>query len=105
MRSHVVAGRQSEDVQIVMEIKLALSYLLFLILCKSLIGWVWLCGPIRTRKIVRRTLQWLASQRAAFDQLMAAVDPPNHKTLETPCHQETPQTCTLLEHNLRTEKP
>ena len=91
MRSHVVAVRQSKDLQIMMEIKLALSYLLFLILCNSLIGWVWLRGPVRTRKIVRRTLQWVASQRAAFGRLMAVVDPANHKELETGFNQRTVQ--------------
>ena len=73
--AHVAVARHSEDLQIVMEIKLALSYFLFLILCNSLIGWVWLRGPVRTRKIVGRTLQWAAQLRGAFEQLMASVDP------------------------------
>ena len=91
MHAHVAVARQMEDLQIVMEIKLALSYLLFLILCNSLIGWVWLRGPVRTRKIVGQTLQWVAWQRAAFGRLMAVVDPANHKALETDFNQGTAQ--------------
>jgi len=91
MHAHVAVARKSEDLQIGMELKLALSYLLFLILCNSLVGWVWLRGPVRTRKIVRQTLQWVASQRAAFERLMAIVDPANHKVLETGFDQGTAQ--------------
>jgi len=91
MSAHVSVARNTEHLQIGMELKLALSYVLFLILCNSLIGWVWLCGPVRTRKIVRQTLQWVASQRAAFGRLMAVVDPANHKELETGFNQRTAQ--------------
>ncbi len=83
MRAHVAVARQSEDLQIVVEIKLALNYLLFLGLCNSLIGWVWLLGPVRTRKIVGHTLQWAARQRAAFAQLMARVDPASCRVVGT----------------------
>ncbi len=89
--AHVAVARQSEDLQIVMEIKLALSYLLFLILCNSLIYWVWLRGPVRTRKIVGQTLQWVAWQRAALGRVMAVVDPANHRALETGFNQGTSQ--------------
>ena len=91
MHAHVAVARQSKDVQIGMEVKLALSYLLFLILSNSLIGWVWLRGPVQTRRIVRQTLQWVAWQRAAFERLMAVVDPANHKALETGFNQGTAQ--------------
>jgi len=91
MHSHVAVARQSEDLQIVMEIKLALSYLLFLILCNFLIGWIWLRGPVRTRKVVRQTLQWVAWQRAALRRLMAVVDPANCRTLETGFNRGMPQ--------------
>jgi hypothetical protein len=91
MHAHVAVARQSEDLQIMMEIKLALSYLLFLILCNSLIGWVWLHGPVRTRKIVGQTLQWMAWQRAALGRLMAVVDPANRRALETGFTQGMPQ--------------
>ena len=87
MYAHVAVARNTEHLQIGMELKLALSYVLFLILCNSLIGWVWLRGPVRTRKIVRQTLQWVASQRAAFGRLMAVVDPANHRVLETGFNQ------------------
>ena len=75
MRAHVEAVQQSEDLRLATEIRLALSYFLFLFLCNSLIGWVWLHGPVRTRKIVGQTLQWAAQLRGAFEQLMARVDP------------------------------
>ncbi len=75
MRAHVAVAQQSDDLQLATEIKVALSYFLFLILCNSLIGWVWLYGPVRTRKIVGRTLQWAVRLRGAFEQLMATVDP------------------------------
>lgn len=87
MHAHVAVTRQSEDLQIVTEIKLALSYVLFLILCNSLIGWVWLRGPVRTRKIVGQTLQWVAWHRAALGRLMAVVDPANRRALETGFNQ------------------
>jgi hypothetical protein len=83
MRAHVAVARQSEELQIVMEIKLALNYLLFLVLCNSLVGWVWLLGPVRTRNIVGNTLQWAARKRAAFWQLMARVDPASCRVVGT----------------------
>src|SRR5260370_40497648 len=58
MHAHVAVARKSEDLQLGMELKLALSYLLFLILYYSLIGCVWLRDPVRTRKLLRQTLQW-----------------------------------------------
>ena len=75
MRAHVAVAQQSKDLQLATEIRLALSYFLFLILCNSLIGWVWLYGPVRTRNITGQTLQWAAQLRRAFEQLMARVDP------------------------------
>ena len=75
MRAHVAVAQQSDDLRLATEIRLALSYFLFLILCNSLIGWVWFHGPVRTRKIVGQTLQWAAQLRGAFEQLMASVDP------------------------------
>jgi len=75
MRAHVAVAQQSDDLRLATEIRLALSYFLFLILCNSLIGWVWFQGPVRTRKIVGQTLQWAAQLRGAFEQLMASVDP------------------------------
>ena len=83
MCAHVAVAQQSDDLRLATEIRLALSYFLFLILCNSLIGWVWLYGPVRTRKIVGQTLQWAAQLRGAFEQLMARVDPANCKTLRT----------------------
>src|SRR5260370_42133899 len=57
MRAHVAAVQQSEDLRLATELRLALSYFLFLFLCNSLIGWVWLHGPVRTLYIFRQTLQ------------------------------------------------
>jgi hypothetical protein len=75
MRAHVTVAHQSNDLRLTTEITLALNYFVFLILCNSLIGWVWLHGPVRTRKVVAQTLQWAAQLRGAFEQLMASVDP------------------------------
>ena len=83
MRAHVAVAQQSEDLQIATEMRLALSYFLFLFLCNSLIGWVWLHGPVRTRKIVGQTLQWAAQLRRAFEQLMARVDPASCRVVGT----------------------
>jgi len=83
MRAHVVGVQQSDDLQLATELRLALSYFLFLILCNSLIGWVWLYGPVRTRKIVGQTLQWAAQLRRAFEQLMARVDPASCRVVGT----------------------
>ena len=83
MRAHVAGAQQSEDLQLATETRLALSYFLFLILCNSLIGWVWLYGPVRTRKIVGQTLLWAAQLRGAFEQLMARVDPASCRVVGT----------------------
>jgi hypothetical protein len=91
MHAHVAVARKSEHLQIGMELRLALTYVFFLILCNSLIGWVWLRGPVRTRKIVRQTLHWVASQRTAFGRFMAVVDPASHRVLETGFTQGTTQ--------------
>jgi len=71
MRAHVAAVGQIEDLHLATELKLALSYLLVLILCDLLIAWVWLHGPVRTRKMVGQTLRMVAWLRGAFEQLMA----------------------------------
>ncbi len=83
MRAHRAVAQQREDLQIATEIRLALSYFLFLFLCNSLIGWVWLHGPVRTQKIVGQTLQWAAQLRGAFEQLMARVDPASSRVAGT----------------------
>ena len=83
MRAHVAAAGKTENLLPASELKLALSYLVFLILCDVLIGCIWLRGPIRTRKTVGQTLRTLKWLRGAFEQLMARVDPANCKTLRT----------------------
>src|SRR5260221_9678839 len=55
MRSHLAVAQKSEDLKLTTEIRLATSYLLFLVLCNSLIGWIRLLGPVRARKIVGQT--------------------------------------------------
>ena len=64
---------QIEDLHRATELKLALNYLVVLILCDFLIAWIWLRGPVRTRKMVGRTLRTVAWLRGAFEQLMARV--------------------------------
>ncbi len=83
MRSHVAAVRQTENFRLGPELKLALSYLFFLVLCDLLIGWIWLRGPVRTRKMVGQTLRTVAWLRGAFEQLMARVDPATCNALRT----------------------
>src|SRR5256885_2684037 len=73
MRAHVAAVGQIEDLNLAMEMKLALSYLLVLILCDILIAWIWLSGPVRTRKMVRQTLSTVEWLRATFGHLIAWV--------------------------------
>src|SRR5260370_24053624 len=92
MRVHLAVAHQSDDLQLVMEIRLAMSYLLFLVLCNSLIGWVWLLGPVRTRKIVGQTLQWAAQLRSTFVQLMARVDPTSCRVVGTNVNHGTVRT-------------
>src|SRR6266852_1969652 len=89
MRAHVAVAQQSDDLRLATEIRLALSYFLFLILCNSLIGWVWFHGPVRTRKIVGQTLQWASQLRGAFEQLMASVDPASCRVAGTHCNHGT----------------
>lgn len=81
MRAHVVAVQKAGDLQLVTELKLALSYLLFLILCDVLIAWIWVHGPLSTRKMVGGTLRTVVWLRGAFGQLMARIDPANYKIL------------------------
>jgi len=66
-----------------MELKLLLSYLFLVMLCDILIGLIWLRGPVRTRRIVGQTFHWTARLRAAFERLIAIMDPANRKALET----------------------
>ena len=73
MRAHVAAVGQIDDLHLATELKLALSYLVVLTLCDLLIVWIWLRGPVRTRKMVGRTLRTVAWLRGAFEQLMARV--------------------------------
>jgi hypothetical protein len=91
MRAHVSVARESEALQLATEMRLALSYLLFMVLCDFLIGLIWLRGPVRTRRIVGQTFHWAARLRAAFDQLMAIADPASHKALETGFNKGTAQ--------------
>lgn len=89
MRAHLAVSQQSEDLQLATEIRLALSYFLFLLLCSSLIGWVWLLGPVRTRKIVRQAFLWASQLRGAFEQLMTRIDPASCKVVGTDLNQGT----------------
>lgn len=92
MRAHLPVAGHSKDLQLAMEIRLALSYVLFLVLCEFLIGLIWLRGPVRTRRIVGQTFHWATRLRAVFEQLMAIVDPANCRALETGFnHQGTAQ--------------
>ena len=83
MRAHVAAVGQIEDLRLATELKLALSYFVFLILCDLLIAWIWLRGPIRTRRTVGKTLRTVAWLRGAFERLMARVDSVNCNALRT----------------------
>ncbi|SRR6266568_773674 len=89
MRAHVTVAHQSEDLKLATEMRLALSYVLFLFLCNSLIGWVWLLGPVRTREIVGQTFQWAARLRGTFEQLMATVDPASCRVVGTNLNRGT----------------
>jgi hypothetical protein len=83
MHAHVIAARNSEDLRITMEIKLALVYFFSVRLCDLLVGLIWLRGPFRTRASVRKTMRWLAQVRTAFEQLMSKVDPGSCSALKT----------------------
>ena len=91
MRAHVLGVHHSDDLQLATELRLALSYVLFLVLCDFLIGLIWLRGPVRARRIVGQTFHWATRLRAAFEQLMAIVDPANRRALETGFNQGTAQ--------------
>ena len=91
MRTHAGGVRRSKNLQPAMELKLLLSYLTLVMLCDILIGVVWLRGPVHTWRIVWETFHWTARLRAAFEQLIAIVDPANHKALETGLNQGTAQ--------------
>jgi hypothetical protein len=91
MRAHVVVARQSEGLQLGAEVRLALNFVLFLILCDFLIGLIWLRGPVRTRRIVQQTFQWSTRLRGAFERLMAIVDPVNRGALERSFNRGTAQ--------------
>jgi len=73
MRAHVAAVGQIEDLHLATELKLALGYVVILILCDLLIASIWLRGPVRTRKMVGQTLSTVAWLRTTFDQMIARV--------------------------------
>lgn len=81
MRAHLIAVRNSEELQVTTEIRLALSYLFYVVLCDLLIVLIWLRGPVSTRISVRATLRCLARIGAAFEKLMTAVDASNGTAL------------------------
>lgn len=81
MRAHLMAVRNSENLQVTTEIRLALSYLFYAVLCNLLIGLIWLRGPVSTRLSVRATLRCLAQIGAVFGKLMTAVDAANGAAL------------------------
>ena len=91
MRRHAAGVRRSKNLQPAMEFKLLLSYLSLVMLCDILIGLIWLRGPVRTRRIIGKTFHWTARLRAAFEHLIAIVDPANHKALKTGFNQGTAQ--------------
>ena len=91
IRTHAAEVRRSKNLQPAMELKLLLSYLSLIMLCDILIGLIWLRGPVRTRRIIEQTFHWTARLRAAFEQLIAIVDPGSHKALETDFNQGMPQ--------------
>jgi len=91
MRTHATGVRRSKNLQPAMELKLLLSYLSLVMLCDILIGLIWLRGPVLTRRIVGQTFHWTARLRVAFEQLIAIVDPANHKALETGFNRGTAQ--------------
>src|SRR5260370_38494606 len=101
MRAHVRVAHQSEDLKLATEMRLAVSYLLFLVLCNSLIGWIWLLGPVRTRKIVRQNLQWASQLRSSFEQLMATVDPASCRVVGTNFNPGTLRSHVSRGHGLR----
>lgn len=89
MHAHVAAVRLNEGLQFGTEIRIALNYLLFLILCEFMVGLIWLRGPIRTRKVVLRTVRSAARLRATFERLMTIVDPASQTGLATSFSQGT----------------
>jgi len=91
MRTHAAGVRRTKNLQPAMELNLVLSYLSLVMLCDFLIGLVWLRGPVRTRRVVGQTFHWTARLRVAFEQLIAIVDPANHKALETGFSQRRAQ--------------
>ena len=91
MRTHAAGVRRTKNLQPAMELKLLLSYLSLVMLCDFLIGLVWLHGPVRTRRVVGQTFHWTVRLRVAFEQLIAIVDPANHKALETGFSQRRAQ--------------
>ena len=91
MRAHAAGVRRSKSLQPAMELKLLLSYLSLVMLCDFLIGLIWLRGPVRTLRIVGQTFHWTARLRAAFERLMAIVDPANRRAHEIGLNQKTAQ--------------
>lgn len=81
MRAHLTAVRNSEDLRVTTEVRLALTYVFYVILCYLLIVLIWFRGPVSTRISVRETLRWLARIGAAFGKLMTAVDAANGAAL------------------------
>lgn len=80
MHAHVAAVQQIDGIQLSLELKLVLDYVVFLVLCNLLIGWIWLCGPVHARKTVGQVVRTAMRLRASFERLVSG---PNGRALQT----------------------
>ena len=77
MRLYRLTARDAKELCLGAELKLALDYLSFLVLCDFLIALIWLRGPYSTTRLVRVTT-WLAGRlRAAATQILLPLQAGN----------------------------
>ena len=75
MDFHVRAVRRNIALRPAVEIKLAISYVLFLLICKILLGLIWLRGPFGARRMVGYAVDAADNLSFMFGGVLASLDP------------------------------
>jgi len=89
MNFHVRAVRRNANLSPAVEIRLAINYLLFLLVCQVLLGFIWVGGPFRARRMVGYTLGAAEQLWLISGQLLARVDPARLGKIKTDWSQRS----------------
>ena len=75
MDFHLKAVRRNIAVSRAVEFELAINYILFLVICRILLGLIWLHGPFGTRRLVGYAASMGEHLALTFGSLLARLDP------------------------------